>query len=76
MHSHIVSLLLTVFFGINLTLAVILHMVTRLQFPNPPSRMEVLVYFLAFAIFGLPLTVGAMVWHLSRAPRRQRESMD
>lgn len=73
MHGHSLSLLLTAFFSINVMLGVILHLLTRLQFPNPPRRIEVVVHFLAFAVFGIPLALGAMVWHLIRGLKRGRE---
>jgi hypothetical protein len=64
MHSHYIQLLLPLYVAVNLICGTVLHFATLCSAPEPPTTKELAVYFVICVLFGVPLLLAAVAWHL------------
>jgi hypothetical protein len=75
MHSYFIRLLLPLYTILNLACGTVLHFATLCSAPEPPTTKELTVYFVVCTLFGMPLLLGAVAWHLFKLILRETIDM-
>jgi hypothetical protein len=71
MHSYFIKLLLPLYAIFNLICGTVFHFATLCSAPEPPTTKELTAYFVVCALFGTPLLLCAVAWHLFKSILRK-----
>jgi hypothetical protein len=62
MHSYPLTVLLSIYFVLNLIGAAMLHLVALYWAPKPPDMPQLVAHFLVCSLIGIPVLLGVLSW--------------